>query len=384
MSKRLRSFLAVCLVVIIGGGVRLYAIPRLDVDYDEPVYLGDAIEYATDMRAGNFKMLAWGERTYEHPALEKILYAVVLLTQPEIHRLPDNDLPRLAPIATTEAGRWNIAARYLSATWATLAVLVLALVNPLAGLFLGISTVVVKHTSEVYLESLPLLTSLLCALCYLRWYSSPHTDRLDARKVLWLALSATFLGMTVAGKYAYGIVGIAIVLHALVAILWNRLPARTLAWILAWGLLAILMFFVFNPYLWPHPIARLRQSLEFHVEFQTSRLVHMYSYPWWQPFRWLAAFSLYYGLGPPSAFLINIDTFIFVAAIIGLPRLARENTFFFTWLLTGLAFLLIWTTKWPQYTLIMMAPFSMAAAAGVTTAWDLARAAIARRRLSAA
>ena len=116
------------------------------------------------------KMLAWSEHTYEHPALQKILYGVVLLTQPQIDRLPENDLPRLAPIAATEAGRWNIAARHLALAWGTLAVLALALLNPLAGLFLALSTLSVKYTSEVYLEALPLLTGLLCAMAYLRWF----------------------------------------------------------------------------------------------------------------------------------------------------------------------------------------------------------------------
>jgi 4-amino-4-deoxy-L-arabinose transferase-like glycosyltransferase len=380
MSNHLRRFILVSLVVIIAGAVRLYAIPRLDVDYDEPVYLGDAVEYANAMRAGEFNMLAWGERTYEHPPLQKILYALVLLTQPELNRLPDNDLPRLAPIAATEAGRWNIAARYLSGFWGTLAALVLALVNPLAGFFLGVVTVVVKHTSEVYLESLPLLTSLLAGLAYLRWYRLPHHSRPSRQEMLWLGLSGAFLGMTVAGKYVYGVIGIAILIHFVLAISRNELPRHTLAQMLGWGLFSILMFFVFNPYLWPHPVSRLRKSLDFHVEFQDSRLVHMYKYPWWQPLRWLAAFSEYYGLGPASAFLVNIDTFIFVAAIIGLPRLYRTQRFFFIWFLVGLAFLLIWKTKWPQYTIMMMAPFCMAAAAGVMTTWDLARAAATRRR----
>ena len=39
----------------------------------------------------------------------------------------------------------------------------------------------------------------------------------------------------------------------------------------------------------------------------------------------------------------------------------------------GLVFLLAWATKWPQYTLIVLAPFSMAAAQGALTIWDLVR-----------
>ncbi len=213
-SPRVRRLVAIAVVGLIALGLRLYAVPRLNVDYDEPVYLSAAVEYAQAMRTGDLKMLAWSEHTYEHPALQKILYGVVLLTQPEIDRLPENDLPRLAPIADTEAGRWNIAARYLALAWGTLAVLALALLNPLAGLFLAVSTLSVKYTSEVYLEALPLLTGLLCAMAYLRWFTlmrqaskRRHPPSAVARP------SALLLGMTAAGKYVHAVVGIAIVVH---------------------------------------------------------------------------------------------------------------------------------------------------------------------------
>ncbi|HEY5983081.1 MAG TPA: hypothetical protein VIU38_06370, partial [Anaerolineales bacterium] len=144
--------------------------------------------------------------------------------------------------------------------------------------------------------------------------------------------------------------------------------------------LALLMFLVFDPYLWPHPIERLTKSLLFHEAFLDSRLVQMYNYPFWQPLRWLSAFSAHYDLGPRSAFLLDVDTFIFVAALIGLPRLLKREPFFFCWLLVGVIFLLVWRTKWPQYTLIILAPFSMAAAHGILALWDLGRRALRARQ----
>jgi hypothetical protein len=325
-------------------------------------------------------MLAWSEHTYEHPALHKILYGVVLLTQQPIDRLPESDLPRLAPLASTEAGPWNLAARHLSVLFGTLAVLVLALVHPLAGLFLAVDTLSVKYTSEVYLEALPLLTGLLSALAYMRWMKRVRSDPSSPGAGLsWLILSAAFLGMTAAAKYVHAVVGIAILVHFLAAVLRGRLPPRFAMHMLGWGLLALVMFVVFDPYLWPHPVARLAKSVLFHQDFTDSRLVEMYNYPFWQPLRWLSAFSAYYKLGPGSAFLVDIDTLVFVAAIIGLPRLHKHASFFFYWLLVGLIFLLVWKTKWPQYTLILLVPLSMAAAQGVLTVWDLARAAIRRR-----
>jgi hypothetical protein len=373
-TRRLLYLAAVLAVVSLAAGLRLFAAAHLAVDYDEPVYLRDAVDYAGFMRTGDFKMLAWSEATYEHPALYKILYGVVLLGHRPLDRLPDKDLPRLAPIASAAAGPWNIAARHLSVLWGTLAVLGVALVNPLAGLFLGIDTLSVKYTSEVYLEALPLLTSLLCVLAYARWFRLASVSHVQVRDTwIWLLLSAVLLGMTAAGKYVYSIVGVVILLHSLLAMFRGRLSHRSIAHLAAWAILSVLMFVAFDPYLWPHPLARLSQSVLFHEQFQDSRLVLQYHYPWWQPLRWLSAFSSYYDLGPRSAFLINADTLIFALALIGLPRLFLRQPIFFYWLVVGLAFLLAWTTKWPQYTLIILAPFSMSAAEGLLTLWELAR-----------
>lgn len=387
MTKRLLYLGSVALITLLSLGVRLYAVPRLNVDYDEPVYLGDAIQYASDLRSGQFKMLAWSETTYEHPALYKILYGAVLLGYRPIDRLPDRDLPRLAPIASTAAGPWDIALRYLSVAWGTLAVLVLALINPLAGLFLGIDTLSVKYTSEVYLEALPLLSSLLCALAYLRWFRLVRAEAGALRLHLtWLALSAIFLGVTAASKYVYSLVGVAILIHFGIAALRRQVPRAAVAYMAGWAVVSVAMFFLFDPYLWPHPIDRLTKSLLFHEVFQDSRLVLQYHYPWWQPLRWLSSFSANYDLGPAGAFLIDVDTLVFALAIIGLPRLFKKEPLFFCWLAVGLLFLLAWNTKWPQYTLIILAPFSMAAAQGALTVWDLCRALLTRttRRASGA
>jgi hypothetical protein len=381
MPKRILYFLAVILVTLLSLGVRLYAANRLDVDYDEPVYLSTAVSYAKYMRQGDFKMLAWGEENFEHPVFYKILYGVVLLTHQPLDRLPDKDLPRQAPIAATAAGPWNVVDRYFSVLLGTLAVLALAVFNPLAGLFLAISTLSVKYTSEVYLEALPVLSSLLCALAYGRWFAAVSREPAAApRHGFWLALSAAFLGMTAASKYIYCVVGMAIGIHFMIGLLQKQIPARFAYYIGSWAVLSLFMFFVFDPYLWPHPLGRLLKSVTFHESFQGSRLVQQYHYPFWQPFRWLVAFSTYYDLHPRQAFLFDIDTLIFALAIVGLPALFQKVRLFFYWLIIGLIFLLLWQTKWPQYTLIVLAPLSLSAAYGVLTLSDLAKWLLVRNR----
>lgn len=380
MPKTRTFILLILLIGIFAGLLRVHAAQRLDVDYDEPVYLDAAVEYANYLRQGRYTMLAWSENTYEHPAFYKILYGVVLLTQRPLEKFHLSDLPRLAPIRSTEAREWAMAGRYLSAFFAALAALALASINPLAGILLAINSLGVKYTSQVYLEALPLLTSLLCALAYLRWFTLASRDRVYGyRGLAWLALSAAFLGMTAASKYVYCVVGIAIALHAVVAMLQKQIPARAVVPLTGWALLSIVMFFVFNPFLWPHPLTRLVETLAFHVKFQESNIVKVYDYPFYQPLRWLWAFSQLEELRPPSAFIFRIDPLLFLLAIAGLPRLFRANRFFFYWLVIGLFFLLAWTTKWPQYTLIILVPYCVSASEGIMTIVDLARRYLAPR-----
>ncbi len=371
MTKRVITMISILGIAMLALGLRVYAANRLDVDADEPVYLSAALDYANFLRNGQYKMLAWGENTYEHPALYKIFYGVVLLTQRPIDKFHISDLPRRAPIATTEARDWNMAGRYLSVSLGTLTVLILALVNPFAGLFLGINSLSVKYTSEVYLEALPLLTSLLCALSYLQWYTRIRTNPIDMRKqIVWLALSSICLGMTAASKYVYSIVGVAIVVHFMVALFQKQFPRQMSVYLLAWAFASIAMFFLFDPYLWPHPFSRLVESLLFHIKFQDANIVKVYHYPSYQPLLWLSTFSTLNELRPASAFIFKIDQVIFIFAMLGLPRLFQKNRLFFYWLTVGLLFLLVWTTKWQQYTLIILVPFCLSASEGMLTLLD--------------
>jgi hypothetical protein len=158
-------------------------------------------------------------------------------------------------------------------------------------------------------------------------------------------------------------------------LLQKQIPAKTFLVLFGWGILAIVFFFVFDPYLWPHPISRLIQSITYHMKFQNALIVTTYYYPFWQPFYWLSNFSAFYNPGPASAFLVDVNSGIFCLVLIGLPSLLRKNPLFFVWLIIGVITLMVWTTKWPQYTMILIAPFSAAAAQGVyTLIWIIKKA----------
>ncbi|MCJ7621867.1 MAG: hypothetical protein MUO76_00055 [Anaerolineaceae bacterium] len=197
-------------------------------------------------------------------------------------------------------------------------------------------------------------------------------DQKPARKNLsWLGLSAFFLGITAASKYVYCVIGVAVVIHLFINMLRKKISPASISLLFAWGGVALLTFFIFNPYLWPHPIERLVRSLMYHVNYPMSNNVKQYNYPFWQTFLWLATpFSTFFPL-TRSSFVIRMDLVISLLALAGIPRLFRHHQLFFIWLMTGLIILLVWQTKWPQYTLIIMVPFCFSAAEGARWLYNL-------------
>ena len=197
----LLHILAVIAVVAIALGLRLRAVQKLPIDYDEDDYLRAGQQYAAAIVAGD-----WGEFTREnyrpeHPALAKIAYGAVLAAMPPAPLVPDR--PTTAAPARSLPGPQLRAARLEAAALGTAEVLILTLVDPLAGLPLAVHTFTIKYTSQVMLEALPTLTSLLAVWAY---------GRSQGRKGGWLLLSAVSLGFTVASKYLYAVAGIAIAL----------------------------------------------------------------------------------------------------------------------------------------------------------------------------
>ncbi|MEM5773477.1 MAG: sugar ABC transporter permease [Anaerolineaceae bacterium] len=227
----------------------------------------------------------------------------------------------------------------------------------MAGLFLALNNWQIKYTAQIMLEPLPALTSLLAVMCYIQ---SRRT------RPFWLAASAIMLGITAAGKYVYCIAGLAILADWL---LHNRSARPGQAYanrsagaarILLWGLAAVLVFFAANPRLWADPFGRLWESIHYHFDYAASDYVSNAGYPVWQPITWLFISPPWH----PGVFWVSLEFFYAVFAVFGLMRLWRKQRVMALWFGMALIFLLAWSTKWPQYTLILTAPFSMAAAEG--------------------
>jgi hypothetical protein len=261
-------------------------------------------------------------------------------------------------------------ARMASAVLGSVHVLVLALASPVAAALMAVNSLHVRFTSEALLEALPGATSLLCVAAY------AHAKKLGYRRP-WLVVSAVALGLTAASKYLYCICGIAVVVDW--ALDWrqrksvNHNHAGLRGWrrgIFLWGAIAIAVFFASNVYLWPNPAMRLANSLLFH-RGNSSVAVNTTKYVAWQPLVWLAApASLNTAAqGMPAV----LDAATLVLAALGGVAMWRESgrdeansrRVYAIWLALGLAFVLLYANKWPQYPLVIASPLCLAAETGV-------------------
>jgi hypothetical protein len=362
--------LLVITITVIGVGLRVYAANNLPLDSDERTYMRAALQYNDYIRNGPINLIAHYGFNFEHPPFYKILYGVALLTQPPLYNFKDdqtldNNFVLNRSIAKVPGKDLGLADRYVSVISGGLTILAISIFNPLAGLFFATDTLAVKYDSTMFLEALPVLTNLLAAFCYLQWYQK-FRQKSAGNKFIWLGLSAAFMGVSLASKYSYVIMGIVIAIHFTGSILLKKLPAKTFWTLGAWGLLVLAAFFVCDPYIWKHA-GELFGSIYFHLLHTQSDQVVVSDLPFYQPFIWLSAPAGAFKPDTAGVYLIAIDSLIGLLALVGLPRLYRRQPFYFIWLITGMAMLLLWQTKWQQYTMIIMVPLCLSAAMG--TGW---------------
>ena len=198
LLTRLASIAAVIVVTLIALSARLTAVDKLPIDYDEDDYLRAGQIYATGIQTGDWSVFTRENYRTEHPPLTKIVNGLVMAPLPPAPEIPDR--PTTADPARSLPQPHLDNVRTAHAIFGTLEVLVLALINPLAGLLLAVHTWTIKYTSQVMLEALPALTSLLVVVFYLK-------SRRKRSFNLWTLLSAIMLGLTTASKYPYTMVG---------------------------------------------------------------------------------------------------------------------------------------------------------------------------------
>jgi arabinogalactan oligomer/maltooligosaccharide transport system permease protein len=358
--------LAVVAVVALAAALRWRAIERLPIDFDEDDYLRAAQQYAVGLQAGDWSVFTRENYRPEHPPLSKIVYGFAIAGLPPTPEIPDRSTT--APPAASLPRPHLTYARVVSALFNVAAVALLALLNPLAGLLLAVQTMTIKYSSQVMLEGVPTLTSLLVVVAYLQ------AQKPGAARWRWLAVSAVALGLTAAAKYPFALVGVTVGAYWL----WgewrahgpSRALVRALGPLAMWGAVAVAIFFFADPYLWPDPINRLLDSLLYHQQYaQSAPEVQQANFPIWQPLGWL---MLSAATWHSNVFLIVADLPITFFALLGLRRAWERQPLFVVWFGVALAFLFAWTTKWPQYVIMLMAPLCVIAAHGLqATVWKL-------------
>lgn len=354
--------LAVALVFGLALFLRLLAVERLALDFDEDDYLRAGQLYAQHLAAGDLGAIVAERENYEHPPLTKLAYGAILLAQgpaayaEPVEALKDDAMPR--PPEAQRIRELVTPLRGFSALAGAATAGLVAVVNPLAGLVVALSSWHIKYTSQAMLEALP----CLFAACSLLALGGSRRNG-DAR--FWLA--ALFLGLTAAGTYRYAAGGFA----AIGWIIWRGWrdgPRRALLLAGAWGVVALLAFYAFDPALWLDPIGRLRESLLFNTSYSTAQHVREAGFPWFQPLLWLL------GALPwnPGAVPLRIDGLFGLLALLAAGAMLRQEgaaRLAALWLLINLGFLFLWPTKWPQYILALSVPAALGASFWLTSAW---------------
>jgi hypothetical protein len=337
---------------------------RLPVDFDEDDYMRAGQILADEIRTGNPTVLLENNYRIEHPQFVKILIATVMLGMDPIQRIPE--LPVTANPYELMHRPTLAAVRRMEVAFGVLAVATLALVSPVAGILLATSTWVIKYTSQVMLESVPLLFSLLGVALYELARSISSARR---RRLAYLA-SAIGIGLAVGAKYPYAIAGLAIVVDRIRRT--RRGESLRLKDAIGWSAIAALAFFAVNPYLWSDPIGRLIASAAYHPAYAASEQVQSTGYPMWQQLTWLMQSVPWHD--SQNVFLVKFDFWMLPLALLGLVSRARMRPVYAIWLGLGAVALLFWPTKWPQYLLTIAVPYALAGAAGLGLIVRVARA----------
>jgi hypothetical protein len=346
MKKQVNKYLvAAIFIAAFAGFLRVRTVTLLPPDFDELVYLPAAFQYQEMIANHKWKEIINYKENLEHPPLNKILFAIDLgLFNPKEPDWNNLDVGKAIPPDDRAA---FFGPRRISAIGGTLQVFITALVHPIAGILMALNTYHTKYTAQAYLEGVPGLMAVLAVFLF----------ELGLTRSRFLIPSAITLGLAAAGKYLYGFVG-----FVLLAFLIRK--TRSLRSALLYCGIAISIFFLADPFLWPNPPGRLWDSLTFHWGFAHSEHVVSAGLPWYAPFYYLSHAEptkwhhgiFYTGLA---------DILILPLSFFGIPRALRERPIWIAWAAFGLFFLLIWPTKWPQYILFVLPPLAVCAGLGL-------------------
>ena len=344
------------LIVLFGFGLRLYAADAMPEAHDEDDYLSAARNYRELMNAGEWETIIDVEQNAEHPPLVKLLYAIVL----------DNDELEQIPARVERGSRNPLPAHSLRNTRlqavaaGTLTVLITGMTNPLGGAMLAVQSIHFRFSALAYLDALPTLFIALAAYLYNRSLNPASENRISRRSRLFFYAAAVSLGLSVASKYPYAVAGFALVCHAL---LYRHYSLKI---IFLWGMLAIIVFFIFNPYLWHDPLHRLQEQMSYHNEYAGNQID---SHSFITPFRQLATPYSHLPNEVHTWLWVASDWIIFLSMLPGVIVLLQKKSVYAWWFVFGMVFSLMWPTQWIQHNMLILVPYSLCAAAGLQWGW---------------
>lgn len=372
-------------VVLLAATLHTYFVARAPVDFDEPIYSTAAYRYADDIHRRDIGAVFNDPYNAEHPALTKLLDAGAILTDWQFHGY--------APLSSSEQysfqgtgntfqegntlARYNADARAVAWLFGVLFVLVIALYNPLAGLFAAISTVALRYTTDAYLDAPGVFFSTLAILLYLRW---------KERRSPWLLVAGgAALGLAFAAKYYYALVGLVILID--LAVTYGKTLRLALRPTLVLGVVALITASLADPPWWARGLSKSAAAVSTSGVYYASGASAPSTLGQW--FSTLITLFIGFRSWPApfrSPFLVRLDWVIGLCALVGVAVTWRRYSIFNVWLTLVAGVLLLYPVKYQQYAALGIAPLCLVAAVGARWLFDtglnLARTRLAGSRLA--
>ena len=306
--------------------VRIPAITSLPMDWDEAIYLEAANAVAMAVHTGDWSSVFEVSINPEHPGLVKVLYGIGI----SIHGEGCGLIEQLATV------------RGISLLAGVAAVGLAAWVHPVAGLVLATHTLHAKYSCEGYLDALP--SFWMAAAMVLAWKYRKTPEHRN------MILVATCWGAAIAGKWLHGLPGL--------VLLWFMVDWRVRIRVM---LSALLAAWLLDPTMWMDPFGRVLAMLAHHNGYAETLSVPSNI---WTPWAFLA-------MGGPSdwhpeSFPFSIDGLWLVMGMAGMAYgcIKRDAwaVYVASWFGLCLLFLMVWSTRWPQHTMVLLVPLSFGCA----------------------
>jgi len=199
--------------------LRWHALFVLSVQPDEPVYVPASIHYAEAIRNNNWGEIIRYDFNIEHPVFSKLIFSISVLVTDSINNLED---------AIT-------ACRVVSALFTVGNILLISLINPIAGFLFSVSSWSITYSSVAYLDSPTAFFATVAVMAFSR-------SKLKLNK--YLIISAVATGMGFASKYTFIPVAIMISVLLLGKSLKQRFTRESVKTSMLWGHLDFRILFM--------------------------------------------------------------------------------------------------------------------------------------------